>query len=83
MSFSTINFQIGKLGLTPGVLNSLTLAFKNHKQVRVSMLKSSGRDRESIKKKANELTQALSTNSDYQYSSTVIGFTIILNRLKK
>jgi RNA-binding protein YhbY len=70
-------FQIGKFGITPGVIDSLELALKNHKQVRISALKSSGRNRDSIKLMAQELVSKLKENCDYQ----TIGFTIIL--LKK
>lgn len=67
-------FQIGKFGITPGVIESLSLALKNHKQIRISVLKASGRDRESIKTMANELISKLEENCDYK----IIGFTIIL-----
>jgi len=67
-------FQIGKQGLTEGVLNSLESALKNHKQVRVTVLKSFCRDREELKDIVKTLEKKLSTNFD----SRIIGFTIIL-----
>lgn len=67
-------FQIGKFGITPGVLSALSMALKNHKQIRISVLKSSGRDRESIKTMAQEIVDKLEENCDYK----IIGFTIIL-----
>ena len=72
----TINFQIGKSGVTQGVIDSLNLAFKNHKRIRISLLPSSGRNRETIKKMAEDLISKLEGN--FQYS--VIGFTIILKK---
>lgn len=76
-------FQIGKNGLTDGVLSSLANALKNHKQVRISMLKSFGRDRNKIQDVAQELKEKL----PYSVGIRVIGFTIILiklaNRQKK
>ncbi len=71
-------FQIGKLGITPGTIDSLLLAFKNHKQVRVSVLKSSGRDRNSMADLASELSNKLNEKSGNKYSPKIIGFTIIL-----
>lgn len=69
-------FQIGKAGLTAGVADSLALAFKNHKTVRISVLKSSGRDRESIRLMADELCQKLPGT----YAYKIIGFTIVMQK---
>ena len=55
MKPSIIQFQIGKNGLNPGVLESLALALKNHPQVRISVLKSSGRDRNGMKEIAESI----------------------------
>ena len=77
-----IKFQIGKNGITPGVIEALSLIFKNHKQVRISLLKASGRDRDSIESMALELSQKLSTSPEhkgYSFNHKIIGFTIILS----
>ena len=74
---SLAKFQIGKNGVTQGTLDSLSNALKSHKQVRISMLKSSGRDRESIRKTAAELESKL----PYNISTRIIGFTIILIKI--
>ena len=71
-------FQIGKFGVTEGVIESLELALKNHKQVRISTLKASGRNRENIEKMAEEITSKLTEKCKYK----IIGFTIILVKLK-
>lgn len=71
-------FQIGKSGVTKGVIESLALAFKNHKQVRISALKSSGRNRENIKAMGNHLCEGLSVLTKGKYDYRIIGFTIIL-----
>lgn len=70
-------FQIGKSGITEGVIESLELSFKHHKQVKISALKSSGRNRESIKEMAQKIVARLKekkVNCNY----TIIGFTIVL-----
>lgn len=79
MKSNAIAFQIGKNGITEGTIESLSLAFKNHKVARVSVLKSSGRDRDSIKKMAEELCEKLKID-DLTFSFKIIGFTIILRR---
>ena len=73
-------FQLGKAGLTEGVINSLILALKNYKQVRISVLKSSGRDRNSIEDIAKEMVSSLSKITNRTFSYKIIGFTIILRR---
>jgi len=74
-----MKFQIGKSGVTEGVIDSLTLCFKTHKSVRISVLKSAERDREKIKKIADELCSKLPGN----YKYTIVGFTIILRKSSK
>lgn len=73
-----IKFQIGKQGVTQGVLDSLLLAFKNHKVIRISVLKASGRDRESIRQLADQIIAGM--DKRYAYTYSIIGFTIILRR---
>ena len=72
-----MKFQIGKNGITFGVLESLDKGFKTHKSIRISLLKSSGRDREKIKKIADELSEKL----DGRFRCTIVGFTIIMRRM--
>ncbi len=72
-------FQIGKQGITQGVIESLALALKNHKQVRVSVLKSSGRDKTIIREMALELQNKIPIKFNYR----TIGFTIIIQKVKK
>lgn len=75
-SYSVAQFQIGKQGLTLGVLEALSLVFKTHKNVRISVLKSSGRNKESIVQIADELKEKLPGRYVYR----IIGFTIILQK---
>jgi RNA-binding protein YhbY len=72
-------FQIGKQGLTEGVIESLNNTLKNHKQVRISVPKSFCRDREELKKLARELTKKLLARCDHK----LIGYTIILIKKSK
>ena len=74
-------FQIGKNGITGGVLDSLALAFKSHRQVRISCLKSSGRKKENMLEMAQELKQKLKEKTKFKIEYRVIGFTIILLKL--
>ena len=69
-------FQIGKNGLTDESIKALDHLLETHNQVRISVLKSSGRDRNSIKLLAEEIALKIK-NPCY---SRVIGFTIILSK---
>jgi RNA-binding protein YhbY len=69
------SFQIGKNGLTPGVINSLVLALKKHKQVRISVLKSASRNKAEISKIAQEIEEKIPKTK-----SRILGFTIILKK---
>lgn len=66
-------FQIGKNGLTDGVLQSLAQDLKHHKQVRISVLKSACRNREELNKMAIQLREKLPVKNH-----RIIGYTIIL-----
>ena len=73
-----MKFQVGKQGLTKGVIDSLNLALKTHTEIRISVLKSVYRDKEKVK----ELAQEIVSQVDYKCVAKVIGFTIILKRQK-
>ena len=66
--------QIGKNGVTSGVIDSTKLALKNHKQVRISVLKSADRG----KQKMQEILSKLKDNLPKKLKYRIIGFTIII-----
>lgn len=70
-----LRFQIGKNGVTDGVIESLKLALKTHNQVRISVLQASGRNKGNMKEMADKIKSGI-PNTDYR----IIGFTIILIR---
>ena len=69
-------FQIGKAGISPGVITTLATLLQTHKFIRISALKNSGRDRDSIKAMAEQLIAQLPWPCSYK----VIGFTIVLRK---
>ena len=66
-------FQLGKQGLTQQFIDSISLAFKNRKQVRISVLKSCTRDKTKIIEIAEEIKEKLVLKTRYR----IIGFTLI------
>jgi RNA-binding protein YhbY len=74
-----MKFQIGKNGVTAGTIESLKLAFKTHKQVRVSVLKGAVRDKEKVREMAEQIASSLDGN----FKCRIIGFTIIMRKSPK
>jgi len=74
-----IQLQIGKNGLTNEFIEKLRKVFLRDNHVRISLLKSSGRDRVKTKEWAEKIVSSLGTN----YKHNIIGFTIALRKLRK
>ncbi len=71
-----MKFQIGKSGITEGVLESLALGFKTHSAIRISVLRSQAPTKDKVKEIAEELTKKL----EGSYRFIVVGFTIVLKK---
>lgn len=71
--------QLGKNGLTENFIETLKTYFKNCKNVRISMLKSSTRD----KKEAREISEKILEKLGKNYTAKTIGFTIVLKKWRK
>lgn len=69
--------QLGKSGITDNFIETLENAFSTHTLIRLNTLKSSGRNKESIVKMADEIVSKLKGKYNYR----IIGFTIILRKL--
>ncbi|MEK6927682.1 MAG: YhbY family RNA-binding protein [Nanoarchaeota archaeon] len=72
-------FQIGKNGVTEASIEALNSRLKTFSQVRVSILRSTGRDSKTMKSLAEEISSKLKIPT----YSRVIGFTIVLSRKGK
>jgi RNA-binding protein YhbY len=71
--------QLGKLGLTDNFIVTLGNHFKKYKTIKISVLKSAGHDKEKVKEYSEELLKKLGKN----YTSRVIGFTIVLKKWRR
>ncbi len=82
-----LNLQIGKNGITKEFLENLKDCFnkKGNDQIRVSLLKSSGRDKEMTKKISEDIINYLDDSSGEKgkFTSRIIGFTIVLKKWRK
>ncbi len=77
---NTVKFQIGKSGVTPGVISSLALAFKTHKCVRIVLLQASGRTKSTLDSTAQKICEELAKKIPARFDYTTIGFIIILRK---
>lgn len=71
-----LSMQIGKAGVTDNFIQTLENAFKTHYTIRLSALQSSGRDKDSIVKIADDIVSRLKGN----YAYRILGFTIIMKK---
>ncbi len=74
-----IQMQLGKNGLTLGFIEDIRKRFANTESVRISILQSATRNKEEVKKWAEEITGLLGKN----YTNKVIGWTIVLRKWRK
>ena len=73
------NLQLGKNGLTENFILTLKSYFKKHRNVKISLLKSFGRDKKEVKKISLEILSKLGKN----YTAKTIGYTLILKKWRK
>ena len=71
--------QIGKNGITENFLETLKNYFKNHQNVKISVLKSATRDREELKKISEKILENMGKN----FTARTIGFTIVVKKWRK
>jgi len=73
------SIQLGKKGITENFIEDLKNHFKKFENIKISVLKSATRDKKEIKKFSDEILESLGKN----YTSKIIGFTIILKKWRK
>jgi RNA-binding protein YhbY len=77
---SVTKFQLGKKGLSKEFIESLRNAFNGTDSIRLSLLKSSTRDRDERIQIADEIISKLGKG---KYTCKIIGYTIILKKWRK
>ena len=73
------HIQLGKNGVTPAFIETLKDHFKNHENVKISVLKSAGHNKESVTGYSKDILEKLGRN----YTARVLGFTIFLKKWKR
>jgi RNA-binding protein YhbY len=71
--------QLGKNGVTENFLKTLQDHFLKHNDVKVSVLKGAGHEKEKVKEYSQEIIKGLGR----YYTAKVIGFTIFIKKWRK
>jgi len=71
--------QLGKAGLTENFMQTLKTRFDKHRTIKVSVLKSAGREKKQVKEYSEKMLNELGE----KFTSKIIGFTIILKKWRK
>ena len=71
--------QIGKNGLNDNFLETLKGHFQKYKNIKVSVLKSAGHEKEKVKEYSDEILNKLGDH----YTTRVVGFTIFVKKWRK
>jgi RNA-binding protein YhbY len=76
-----IKLQIGKKGMTQEFIENLKKIFevKTNESARISLLKSSTRDKDEAKKWAEEILAGLGKN----FTCKIVGYTLVLRKWRK
>ncbi|HKZ33769.1 MAG TPA: YhbY family RNA-binding protein [Candidatus Nanoarchaeia archaeon] len=73
------HIQLGKNGITENFIETLKDHFKNHENVKISVLKSAGHSKEAVRKYNEEILEKLGR----RYTAKTVGFTIALKKWKR
>ena len=71
--------QLGKNGITNNFIEALKINFKKIRTIKISVLKSAREKKADIKNYSEELLKKFGRN----YTSRIVGFTIILKKWRK
>lgn len=74
-----MEIQIGKNGLTEGLVTRLKNDFKTHELVKIHVLKSAGHDKEKVAEMSEELLDKLGK----KFTCRIIGFILIIRKWRK
>jgi len=79
MSGAIKQIQLGKNGITENFTIGLKDIFKNHQNVKISVLKSAGHEKCQVKEYSEKIIKVLGRN----YTAKVIGFTIVVKKWRR
>lgn len=80
---SIVSCQLGKQGLTNGFIELLEKTFKNHELVKLAVLKSACRDRDELKRIAEQICSKLKARLNKDFTAKIVGFTLYIRKWRK
>jgi len=76
MKFLQATIQIGKNGLSSGIIEAVKNCFKNRRNVKIHLLKSAGHD----KAKMREIAEQIQEKLGKKYIYRILGFSIFFRK---
>lgn len=76
---TTAEMQLGKQGISENFISTLKSHFQKHENVRISVLKSAGHEKDKVRKYSEEILDKLGKN----YTARTIGFKIAIKKWRK
>ena len=73
------HIQLGKNNVTDNFIETLKKHFKNHENIKISVLKSVRKNKLQVKEFSEEILEKLGKN----YTARVVGFTIFVKKWRK
>ena len=71
--------QLGRQGVTENFIITLKNHFEKYRNVKISVMKSAGRDRKTVKESSEKILEKLGDH----FTTRVIGFTIVVKKWRK
>ena len=75
--------HIGKQGLTKGMIDLLEKMFQTHELVKIAVLKSATRNRDELRKIAQEICSELMKRFKKEFTFRIVGFTIFMRKWRR
>jgi RNA-binding protein YhbY len=74
-----MQIQIGKNGLTQGVIDQIKKLFVDEEIMKISILKSACRDKAEAQEIANKIVETLGKN----YTARLVGYVVTINKFRR
>ena len=71
--------QLGKNKISENFINTLKNHFKNHENIRISVLKGAGHEKKKVKEYSEKILEKLGKN----YTARIVGFTIFIKKWRR
>jgi RNA-binding protein YhbY len=79
----TVNFQLGKKGLTTGFIDLLKKTFKKHDLVKINILRACSRKKQEVEDMADKICHQLKKSEGKSFTYKLVGYTLSIKKWRK